>query len=333
MAISSDGRLWSWGHATQGQLGLGPICTETGCISTPTRVLGIPKVVDVATAYFHSLAVDSDGNGWSWGWGENGQLGQGNEFSAVVPLQIYAFNKRNVKLKSVAAGNKHSMALSTDGSVFVWGSNEDNELGVGHDIPCEVEPTLIPANQFLDSCHITKIDAKGSASAAISDDGRLFTWGFGPLGLGKLQDSQEYPTQVSLSNVKSVSLGERHSVALCADGSVWSWGFGNDGQLGDGANQNYVIPHRVSLSQPIKGWSCGGVHSIVLSQDGCAFGCGYAHSGQLGLGECNKAIQVPEKIEALNNNSLVVLSSSCGGLHSMALVGFRISLFNGSRKL
>lgn len=75
-------------------------------------------------------------------------------------------------------------------------------------------------------------------SAAISDDGRLYTWGegdHGRLGHGD-SNSRHIPTLVTdLTNVGSVACGSSHTLVVSRDGStVWSFGSGENGKLGHG---------------------------------------------------------------------------------------------------
>ena len=50
--------------------------------------------------------------------------------------------------------------------------------------------------------------------------------------------------------VIAVSAGEYHSLALAADGAVWSWGGGAWGKLGDGDQQNQLLPKQVEAWAP-----------------------------------------------------------------------------------
>ena len=76
LALSVDGRLFSWGHGKAGRLGHG----SEDSFPEPTLItllsdLGI-CIVAVSTAENHTLAVDSNGDVYSWGSNRFGQLGQ-----------------------------------------------------------------------------------------------------------------------------------------------------------------------------------------------------------------------------------------------------------------
>eukprot|EP00301_Raphidiophrys_heterophryoidea_P007924 c13005_g1_i2.p1 GENE.c13005_g1_i2~~c13005_g1_i2.p1 ORF type:complete len:490 (+),score=157.38 c13005_g1_i2:166-1635(+) len=108
-------------------------------------------------------------------------------------------------------------------------------------------------------------------SAAITEDGRLYTWGDnseGQLGLGNRQ-YQKIPTLVQslLSHcIIQVACGRKHTLALTAHGKVFAWGTNNEGQLGVGHRQQALVPVEVAAlrSTPIALISCGLDHSVCL---------------------------------------------------------------------
>lgn len=81
-------------------------------------------------AGYHSLAVDSDGHVWSWGLNDKGQLGYGTtENSGAAQMVMIGDNQPMENIVAVAAGNKHSLALTADGHVYAWGDNTYDQLG------------------------------------------------------------------------------------------------------------------------------------------------------------------------------------------------------------
>jgi len=89
---------------------------------------------------------------------------------------------------------------------------------------------------------VTAVAAGDYHSAALTVDGRLFTWGrgkYGALGLGDLQ-SCSTPSEVRAlehSTVTQLVAGADHTAALCAGGRAYAWGQGTWGQTGlDGAD-------------------------------------------------------------------------------------------------
>lgn len=91
-------------------------------------------------------------------------------------------------------------------------------------------------------------------SAAITDDGRLFTWGEGDQGrLGHGDNNARYvPTLVAdIVDVGSVSCGSSHTLAVSKDGKkVWSFGSGESGKLGHG---EIVKVYRPKIIEALQG--------------------------------------------------------------------------------
>ena len=101
---------------------------------------------------------------------------------------------------------------------------------------CRDTPRLIAALCYTG---VVAIDAGDDHSAALSADGRLWTWGLGSYGaLGHdTIESQHTPQPVCAllnSPVVAVAAGGNHTVALSVKGRVYTWGSNTYGQLGVG---------------------------------------------------------------------------------------------------
>ena len=94
----------------------------------PTRIEVLDDIVDVAAGIKHFLALRRDGTVWSWGRNREGQLGDGTNRDRDSPVRI---EQGLIRVKAIAAGNLHSMALKEDGTVWAWGWNESGQLGDG----------------------------------------------------------------------------------------------------------------------------------------------------------------------------------------------------------
>ena len=129
VALKEDGTVWAWGNNRSGQLGPGGGPLDFDPNPNPVQVTGLPAVITyISAGPDFILAVANDGTVWSWGNNGNSQLGQGNQVvDNPVPKQIPNFG--NVVV--VAAGNNHSVALKSDGSVWCWGANSQGEVGDG----------------------------------------------------------------------------------------------------------------------------------------------------------------------------------------------------------
>ena len=127
--------------------------------------------------------------------------------------------------------------------------------------------------------------AAGSAhSAAILEDGSLWTWGWnssGQLGDGTYEDKLT-PVKV-MDDVVSVDLGTEHSAAIKSDGSLWMWGRNKYGSLGDGTTTSRPSP--VKVMDGVSQVSCGNGTTAALKDDGTLWVWGFVGLDGLGIGE------------------------------------------------
>ncbi|KAJ1703470.1 hypothetical protein LUZ63_003249 [Rhynchospora breviuscula] len=144
LVLCGDGMLLSGGDNTYGQL-----ARKTGEPSLlPVSGISNFSPISLESGLGHSLALCHQfpaGNHTSyktailsWGWNIGSQLGRnGNN---EIPGIVEGLEGENIV--SVSAGRVHSVALTREGEVFVWGSGRNGRLGLGHTMD-EGEPALI----------------------------------------------------------------------------------------------------------------------------------------------------------------------------------------------
>jgi hypothetical protein len=104
LAVTNDGKVWTWGDNTYGQLGNG---TVGGSNNQASNVPGFSGAVAVAGGFGHSLALKSDGTVWSWGSNWFGELGNGTHSDSGVAAPV----ARLAGATAIAAGGYHSLAV------------------------------------------------------------------------------------------------------------------------------------------------------------------------------------------------------------------------------
>ena len=145
LCITADGSLFSWGYNNYGQLGVGD--TEGRRVPTLVTALQGKRVVHVAAGNHHTICSTADDSVFTWGGGEGGKLGLGDDRSdRLMPTQVRG-ELLNKAMVQVAAGDQHSACVTTDGSVYTWGDNEQNQLGVSDDHNA-VLPMLVLGDQY-----------------------------------------------------------------------------------------------------------------------------------------------------------------------------------------
>ncbi|KAI7810832.1 putative E3 ubiquitin-protein ligase HERC4 [Triplophysa rosa] len=225
----------------------------------------------------------------------------------------------------ITCGDQHSMALTQEGRVFVWGENSHGQLGLGEGGSGSQTPQHV---QCLDGVPLAQISAGGDHSFVLSLSGVVFGWGknsSGQLGLGDTTD-RHVPTVVKSLNGKKtqfISCGGEHTATLSKGGTVFTFGSGVFGQLGHNSFKDEHLPRVVAefWSSEVSQVTCGRHHTLVLvasSKRIYSFGCGT--QGQLGNGQMtNQSVPSPVHLPAEFNDEYTIGKVIAGENHSFAL--------------
>ncbi len=142
-----------------------------------------------------------------------------------------------VRIKQVAGGWRHSMAVDDGGNVYTWGWGKVRRAG-GAVLVRQVLGRVggYIRNPTTPTPHNTTNKPPNQNQP---------TRQFGQLGLGDTAD-RNLPTPVTVGlggrAAALIACGWRHSVAATADGGVWSWGRGTNFQLGHGDEADRLVP-------------------------------------------------------------------------------------------
>jgi hypothetical protein len=161
LALTDSHEVYAWGSNVEGQLG-----NNEGKYKIEPILVNDKEVVMISCGSRHSMALNSSGHVFSWGWNECGQLGTGDTINSNKPKPISISVK--ILFQKISCGAEHSLLLSCEGDVYVFGRNNSGELG-NLLIPMKIETS----NKFMDiiSHHYFNI------SYALSVKGRHYIWG------------------------------------------------------------------------------------------------------------------------------------------------------------
>ena len=276
IALTDDGKIFSWGSAQGGQLGLSEeYITQPQFkdyyISTPTLVpmkLNINnknsstnknintnedmKIIKISCGEAHSIVLNDKKEVYSWGFGSNGQLGLGfcedsfelgtglSRSRIFTPKKIKTFEnfENKVLINDIQCGKTFSMFIDTNGGLYSCGVNDLKQLGI---------PESPPRN------HLKNKDCQCKDFVI--------------------------PTKLDYflnMKVEKISCGEAHCVAIVKENHsneriIWSWGNNRYGQLGLGDRINFSLPKPITFlfeykENKFESVSCGGFHSLCLIQ-------------------------------------------------------------------
>jgi len=294
LGLKAGGTLWAWGLNVWGQLGDGTTTERT----SPVQVL-IPggsglfdeDWVAVDAGRFHTLALKSNGTLWAWGsdvWGQTGTNGADSCFIGPdcrkSPVRIGSTPSGPGTENSwtwFAAGDFHTLALKSDGSLWSWGRNDAGQVGDGTTIQRNV-PVRIGADSDW-----TSVEAGGSHSIATKSRGTLLAWGsnvFGQLGDGTAETERLAPVSIGEDSNRwvKVSSEDSYTLAVRSDGTLWGWGRNTFGQLGDGTTTDRDFPDQIGADRDWAAVAAGTTHAIALKSNGTLYGWGRNTFGQLG---------------------------------------------------
>jgi alpha-tubulin suppressor-like RCC1 family protein len=251
LALGEDGTVYAWGENESGQVGNGGAPADT---SAPVRVKGVGgtgvlgSIVAIAAGSDHSLALAQDGTVYAWGDNDVGALGNGGTPNdSATPVQVAGPGGIGVLggIEDIDGGFRHSLALTSAGTVFAWGQNVEGQLGDGNSPTNASTPVQVKGVGGAGTLSSAQAIAAGNLhSVAMTADGAVYAWGWndeGQLGDDNGGTETDTPVQVKgpggagvLTGVESVSAGRRHVLALASDGRVLAWGDNASGQLGEG---------------------------------------------------------------------------------------------------
>lgn len=174
------------------------------------------KTIDIFTGTNHCFLIEVGRKKEkilkSWGLNHYGQLGHSNHENAYSAKEVEFFRNKNIK--SIVGGDAHSMVLLESGEIYVWGKNDENQLGfedtsLQSDIPILLEGIESKATHIYSSSNY--------CYAANLEEQRIYSWGFGEnFILGNRQQSDNEVKPYLIENeflkgfVEQISLGNQH---------------------------------------------------------------------------------------------------------------------------
>jgi alpha-tubulin suppressor-like RCC1 family protein len=317
-SISPEAILYCSGSNEYGQLGIGS--TQSQSDWTLVEELLGKQVQAVAAGYSHTVALTHQGEVYTWGRNNYGQLGLKDIEVTNRPTLVTALSGK--RIKAIAAGFNHTLALTYSGEVYAWGLNSSDQLGI-KDAQSTSEPLFVNG---LSGIEIDSIVAGAANTAALSKQGEVYTWGrnnYGQLGIGSHANKSEPVHVQSLEGkgVKAISLKDQHMLALTKEMQVYAWGYNTNCQLGTGDTESKSVPTLVGdlSDKQIQAITVGSSHSFALNSKGEVYGWGLNSSGQLGLGNEDFRQRKPVLLGTLLDKQIHIITSGMNSTFALTL--------------
>ena len=375
--LADNGDIYSFGNNQQYQCGLSNKDNINKIITSPTNISILNnniKGISAACGNEYTLILSKDNEVYAFGNNEDGVLGINDN-----KLKKYEFTKINFgiytnKIKEISAGTVHNLAISQDNKLFSWGSSQGGQLGLPEKYL--ISQPNYQTSFFLSSPNqisifskakkpenIIKISCGEAHSLALTNNGTVYSWGFGSngqLGLGFCEDSFEPGTGLTKSRIFTphlvkglddekiidIKCGKTFSMFINDKNELFACGVNDLNQLGinepfskehlhnkETPCYDFVFPIKVDcfLNMKVLKVSCGEGHCLAVIKDLISniitiWSWGNNKFGQLGQGSLVKK-STPNPINFLSDyNSKNFDEISCGGFHSLCLIKYRENL-------
>ncbi|XP_078147116.1 retinitis pigmentosa GTPase regulator b isoform X3 [Centroberyx gerrardi] len=239
-----------------------------------------------------------------------------SKFADNIPSKFWL--KNDVPLK-IACGDEHTALITENGKLFMFGSNNWGQLGLGSKSSVN-KPTCVKA---LKSEKVQLVACGRNHTIICTAQGNVYTTGGnseGQLGLGDCEERTAFQLVKFFSSrkpIKMLAAGSNTSAALTESGQLFMWGDNTEGQTGRGKESHATTPQQVTMGRPVAWVSCGYYHSAFVTVDGALYTFGERDSGKLGLGTDQLAShRAPQLVKSITEK---VTQVACGGGHTVAL--------------
>ena len=313
LMLDQQGNLYGCGYNYYGQL----MQTDNNDRYTPT--LMDQAVEAMAAGYAHTLVL-VNGGVFAAGLNDHGELGDGTQTNGNNWVSFPSNHFPKIRIRSIGAGNFHSLAVAVDGSVWAWGYNGYGQLGLG-DKNDRLYPTQMPRAAYAKA-----VTGGERHTLVLTAGGKVLATGYnssGQLGDGTQTDRSSLTPVKNASFIGSIAAGSDYSVLFKPFTRSLATGYNNFGQLGIGSTvnqKNQPVPMKIGSSILAVSTGPSGSHSLLLRADGTVWACGANYFGQLGNGVTTNSI-APVEVKGPGGVGYLtdIIAIAAGDYHSMAL--------------
>lgn len=315
-ALTADGSLYMWGGNDYGQVGIG----STDNQDKPVKVLENVKEFRFPDDRNPlCAAVTKDGSLYMWGSDSHGRLANGQLGSKQLTPYKVEFDRKDTKVANVYfpsdGVSKNGAAITTDGELYLWGTNSYNEINSSNSMYVTV-PTRLLIN-------VESFTVYRGTCAAIEKSGALWLWGNNTYGIaGKIRTQSVVSPKEAvhiLDGVKEVHLNYENGVAVRKNGTLWIWGYGYGQMAGEGDNEQWIPQQQILPEEEIAGFyedeNYGSKYALTAGGELYAWGSNAY--GQLGIsanaGTSTKN-NTPAKISISGIKEFTVQNGTCAAL-------------------
>uniref|UniRef100_A0A674ETB3 RCC1-like domain-containing protein n=1 Tax=Salmo trutta TaxID=8032 RepID=A0A674ETB3_SALTR len=240
--------------------------------------------------------------------------------------------KNDVPLK-IACGDEHTALITENGKLFMFGSNNWGQLGLGSKTMVN-KPTCVKGGSKFQNVRLAACGR--NHTIVYTSRGSVYSTGGnneGQLGLADCEERTAFQLVDFFSShgpIKMLAAGSNTSAALTESMTLFMWGDNTEGQIGLGKESSALTSQEVTVGRPV---SCGYYHSAfvtgsypIVSEhvgisfvtvDGGLYAFGERDSGKLGLatGQLD-GHRVPQLVKGITDQ---VTQVACGANGQLTL--------------
>ncbi len=310
--IGSPAKVQCWGASLYGQTAYDapPGPAPYGRINGVEQIRSVPETsstrrlphdvvlggtpASLTAGDYHTCAALTDGTVKCWGRNHSGELGNGVDGTrvfappnlttltphATLPVVVTGLTG----VAEVSAGDNHTCARLSDGTVKCWGNGQFGQLGQGANTNSK---TAVAVSGLTG---VTSISSGSAHTCARMSDNTVTCWGLDEYGqMGGTGDSATPVAVPGVAGATSLSAGEYHTCAVSA-GKVLCWGRNQYGQLGNNTRDNSVTPVEAFGITNATAVVAGDQHTCAVLTGGDVRCWGKNVRGQLGDGTATASL-------------------------------------------
>ncbi|KAJ5736070.1 uncharacterized protein N7483_001195 [Penicillium malachiteum] len=290
-----------------------------------------------------ALTVDGLVYGWGNFRGSSGSVGFSLESKKEQRIPTLILGLENVT--KIVAGAQHILALTSKGTVFSWGCDEQHQLGRRRASPRQRPPHPRTPYQCALPPGICDIGVGLYHSFAVHTHGVVYGWGsnnFGQTGISTTAGQNDamipFPSEIRAFRnhgaLVSIFGGKDHSIAVTESGKCLAWGRIDNKALGlglkdmapsDVIHDEYDRPRILTQPTLLRGIdgrvvfaASGTDHSFAVTDSGKGYSWGFnaqSQAGQVGLDE----VETPTLLQSKSLEGKKLASAAAGGQFSMVV--------------
>ena len=204
------------------------------------------------------------------------------------------------QVQAIAAGRWTGLP-----ELYAWGRNNSGQIGN------KTVASLSSPVQLGSPVTWYQVSSGGAHTAAIAEDGTLWSWGDNGSGRLGLDNDEAVnfssPVQVgALTNWEQVSAGGTSTGSVKTDGTLWMWGNNFRGRVGDNSTVNRSSPVQIGALTSWAQVSLFSQHTLAVKTSGTLWAWGLNITGRLG-DNSTVTRSSPVQIGALTNWAQVAI--------------------------